>query len=92
MFVLIVTATKRGADFLCYLEMEISSLLPFLPYSYTSHRSALMEEPKSCAISLCVFPPVESLQHKEHGFGEKEMLQCCWVLCCYWWGGLWCLN
>lgn len=32
--------------------------------THTPHRSALMEEPKCCAVSLCAFPPMESLQHK----------------------------
>lgn len=87
MFVLIVTATKRGADFLWYLEMEISRILPFLPYSYTPHHSALMEEPKSCAISLCVFPPVESLQHKRTwlwGDRDASVLLCPLLLLVGW--------
>lgn len=49
---------------MCYLEMDISHLLSFLPYSSTPDCSAVMEESRCCAVSLCVFPPMESLQHK----------------------------
>lgn len=59
----IATATRKEASGRCDLETEISRLPPSCP-THTPHRSALMEEPKCCAVSLCAFPPMESLQHK----------------------------
>lgn len=86
MFTGIVATARKGANFLCYLEMEISRLStppaprrpPFLPCSYTPHRPALMEEPKFCAVSLCAFPPMESLQHKiTRLWGERDASVLC---------------
>lgn len=49
---------------MCHLELEIRHLLPSCPTLTSPHCSALMEEPKCYAVSLCAFPPMESLQHK----------------------------
>lgn len=59
----LMTATRSKANFMCYLEMKISHL-PALTLLLHPPVSALMEEPKCCAVSLCAFPPMKSLQHK----------------------------
>ncbi|ELW72745.1 hypothetical protein TREES_T100017514 [Tupaia chinensis] len=54
---IIIVASKTQLQPIREIKEEIRERI-------TGQRSALMEEPKYCAVSLCAFPPMKSLQHE----------------------------
>ena len=88
MFTGIVATARKGANFLCYLEMEISRLSttppPRRPHpcpTLIPPTVLLYGKSPNAVLSLCAFPPMESLQHKITClWGERDASVLCPLL------------